>query len=314
MPPDLSWEAGVNVLCCRWPSSSPNRCWSWSIRRSWRCCCSSGPRNRGFWQSVTGSREPDDPDLEATARRELLEETGLSVGTLTDWRLTNRYEIWPQWRATLCARRDAQHRACLRLPGRQAPSRRSIRPSIRRSSGCPGSRRWRGRFRPPTATRSGNCRGGFSGILARHDLSPQGSLEARPVQLGPVRLGQPALLHRRHHLHLRALLRQRPGRRPGEGPGGMGFHAIDLRHHDRADEPVPRRHGRRRRPAQTLHLLFQFLLAVGCAALWFAYPNRPDSWRRSAGRSSWRRSARRCRSCSTTRSCPTSCGPSAWAG
>jgi dATP pyrophosphohydrolase len=55
--------------------------------------------NPGFWQSVTGSREPDDPDLEATARRELREETGLSAGTLTDWRLQNRYEIWPQWRA-----------------------------------------------------------------------------------------------------------------------------------------------------------------------------------------------------------------------
>ena len=52
----------------------------------------------GFWQSVTGSREPDDPDLETTARRELLEETGLSVGTLADWRQTNRYEIWAQWR------------------------------------------------------------------------------------------------------------------------------------------------------------------------------------------------------------------------
>lgn len=56
-------------------------------------------KNPGFWQSVTGSREPDDPDLEATARRELLEETGLSMGTLSDWRVTNRYEIWPQWRA-----------------------------------------------------------------------------------------------------------------------------------------------------------------------------------------------------------------------
>jgi len=55
--------------------------------------------NPGFWQSVTGSREPDDADLEATARRELHEETGLALGTLTDWRLTNRYEIWPQWRA-----------------------------------------------------------------------------------------------------------------------------------------------------------------------------------------------------------------------
>ena len=55
--------------------------------------------NPGFWQSVTGSREPEDPDLQATARRELQEETGLSAGTLTDWRLENRYEIWPQWRA-----------------------------------------------------------------------------------------------------------------------------------------------------------------------------------------------------------------------
>ncbi len=55
-------------------------------------------RQPGFWQSVTGSREPNDPDLVATARRELLEETGLSAGTLTDWRLANRYEIWPQWR------------------------------------------------------------------------------------------------------------------------------------------------------------------------------------------------------------------------
>jgi len=53
----------------------------------------------GLWQSVTGSREPDDPDFVATARRELMEETGLAVGTLTDWRQTNRYEIRAQWRA-----------------------------------------------------------------------------------------------------------------------------------------------------------------------------------------------------------------------
>ena len=52
---------------------------------------------QGLWQSVTGSREPGDLDLEATARRELLEETGLSQGMLADWRLTNRYEIWAQW-------------------------------------------------------------------------------------------------------------------------------------------------------------------------------------------------------------------------
>lgn len=53
----------------------------------------------GMWQSVTGSREPEDDDLAATARRELLEETGLRHGTLADWRLKSRYEIWPQWRA-----------------------------------------------------------------------------------------------------------------------------------------------------------------------------------------------------------------------
>jgi dihydroneopterin triphosphate diphosphatase len=53
----------------------------------------------GAWGSGKGPRKPDDPDLEAAARRELLEETGLSLGTLTDWKLTNRYEIWPQWRA-----------------------------------------------------------------------------------------------------------------------------------------------------------------------------------------------------------------------
>jgi dATP pyrophosphohydrolase len=52
-----------------------------------------------FWQSVTGSREPVDADLTATARRELREETGLSQGTLSDWKITNRYEIWPQWRS-----------------------------------------------------------------------------------------------------------------------------------------------------------------------------------------------------------------------
>jgi dATP pyrophosphohydrolase len=97
--------------------------------------------NPGFWQSVTGSREPDDPDLAATARRELLEETGLSVGTLTDWRLTNRYEIWPQWRAryapdvthntehvfgfrvpqiTVATLEPAEHTAQLWLPWQQA--------------------------------------------------------------------------------------------------------------------------------------------------------------------------------------------------
>jgi len=55
----------------------------------------------GFWQSVTGSREPGDSDLPATCLRELGEETGLGPadGELTDWRRTNRYRIYPHWRS-----------------------------------------------------------------------------------------------------------------------------------------------------------------------------------------------------------------------
>ena len=56
-------------------------------------------RHPGFWQSVTGSQEDDEPLLE-TARREVREETGidLSAENLTDWQLTNRYEIFAEWR------------------------------------------------------------------------------------------------------------------------------------------------------------------------------------------------------------------------
>ncbi len=56
-------------------------------------------KHPGFWQSVTGSQE-DDEALIDTARREVAEETGIvaSRDELTDWRLSNRYEIFPEWR------------------------------------------------------------------------------------------------------------------------------------------------------------------------------------------------------------------------
>lgn len=56
-------------------------------------------RHPGFWQSVTGSQENDESLLE-TARREVLEETGIetSAGNLLDWNKTNRFEIFAQWR------------------------------------------------------------------------------------------------------------------------------------------------------------------------------------------------------------------------
>jgi dATP pyrophosphohydrolase len=52
------------------------------------------------WQSVTGSRDEDE-DFAATARRELLEETGIvadDFGGPLDWSESRQYEIFPQWR------------------------------------------------------------------------------------------------------------------------------------------------------------------------------------------------------------------------
>lgn len=54
----------------------------------------------GFWQSVTGSKDSLDEVLELTAQREVMEETGIDVTahSLTDWHLSNIYEIYPTWR------------------------------------------------------------------------------------------------------------------------------------------------------------------------------------------------------------------------
>lgn len=59
----------------------------------------------GFWQSVTGSKDALDEPAHTTAVREVLEETGITVGSpevplanLRDWRLSNVYDIYPEWR------------------------------------------------------------------------------------------------------------------------------------------------------------------------------------------------------------------------
>jgi dATP pyrophosphohydrolase len=52
------------------------------------------------WQSVTGSQEPGETLL-ATATRELGEETGIDAtayGGVTDWHLSNVFDIYPKWR------------------------------------------------------------------------------------------------------------------------------------------------------------------------------------------------------------------------
>jgi len=59
----------------------------------------------GYWQSVTGSRDFEDEPLARTAAREVAEETGILIGSagvpraaLSDWHLSNVYEIYPHWR------------------------------------------------------------------------------------------------------------------------------------------------------------------------------------------------------------------------
>ena len=57
---------------------------------------------KGFWQSVTGSKDFTGESFTRTAVREVMEETGidaLATGhVLQDWMLENTYEIYPQWR------------------------------------------------------------------------------------------------------------------------------------------------------------------------------------------------------------------------
>ena len=52
-----------------------------------------------YWQSVTGAKDFADEPLDVTARREVMEETGIdcAIGTLADWNIENVYDIYPRW-------------------------------------------------------------------------------------------------------------------------------------------------------------------------------------------------------------------------
>ena len=76
----------------------------------------------GFWQSVTGSLDHEDETLPETARREVLEETGIDVSLhrLSDWGYTNEYEIYLRWRSRYApgVTRNTEHVFGLELPER----------------------------------------------------------------------------------------------------------------------------------------------------------------------------------------------------
>ena len=72
----------------------------------------------GFWQSVTGSLDALDEPLDQTARREVLEETGIAGGTLLNWQQQNDYEIFLSWRHRYApgVTRNVEHVFSLMVP------------------------------------------------------------------------------------------------------------------------------------------------------------------------------------------------------
>ena len=76
----------------------------------------------GYWQSVTGSRDDDEP-LSRTAAREAFEETGLDAGKfkLSDWHYQNNYEIYPVWRHRYAPgiTQNTEHVFGLELPAKE---------------------------------------------------------------------------------------------------------------------------------------------------------------------------------------------------
>ena len=76
-------------------------------------------RPPGFWQSVTGSMEWGEP-ADTAARREVIEETGITQGVLVNLQWTQVYEILPAFGKVYApgVTQNLEHAFSLRLQGR----------------------------------------------------------------------------------------------------------------------------------------------------------------------------------------------------
>ena len=81
--------------------------------------------HKGFWQSVTGSKDHVDEPLTETAAREVAEETGIVIGSelvpghcLLDWHHSIEYSIYPEWRYRYAegVTRNTEHQFSLLVP------------------------------------------------------------------------------------------------------------------------------------------------------------------------------------------------------
>jgi dATP pyrophosphohydrolase len=77
-------------------------------------------RYGGHWQTVTGSLEQGETHL-AAAQRELMEETGIGARRedFIDLRLTNTFEIAPEWRHRYAPGVTHNEEVCFALEGRE---------------------------------------------------------------------------------------------------------------------------------------------------------------------------------------------------